>query len=280
MMTSVDLLAMAAAVSGAFSKSVVARSSLDAGTASHRLTKQTFVNASVMLSAMKVPDAVTPRGRRWISVLHPFAYQDLMQDTVILAVGEYQDASMILNFELGEVNGFSLVVTPWAKVFWGAASANASAINTTITADANALSTSITVAANTNMAVGMRMMIGPAVETASTYYPTNESVIISSIVSNTIGVIGEGENGGLRYDHSAAELVKNTDSVYPTVFGGPESLAKVYDTEVGEYGQIVGPLKDGLAQQFTSLAWKWYGAYGLIANNRILRSEVSSSMEA
>ena len=280
MMTSIDIMAMAAAVSGGFSRSIAARSSLDAGTSTHRLTKQSFVNASVMMSAMKVPDSLTPRGRRWVSIMHPFTFQDLMQDAVILAVGEYQDASMILNYELGEINGFSLVVTPWAKVFWGAASANASPVNTTITADANALSTSVTVASATNITVGNRIWIGPAVETGSTYYSTNESVIVKSVVSTTIGVIGEGENGGLRYNHAASELCKNTDGAYPVVFGGPESIAKVYDTEVGEYGAIVGPKKDGLADQFTTLAWKWYGAYGLISESRILRTEVSSSMEA
>lgn len=280
MMSSIDLLSMAAAISGGFVKSPAARSSLDAGTTTHRLTRSQFSQANVMLTGFKVPMWMTPRGRRWIAALHPFAYQDLMNDTVLLAVGEYQKPEMVLNYELGELLGFSVVVSAWSKAFWAAGAANASAINTTLTADTPALGLSITVAANTNIDVGDRIMVGPAVETGSTYQATNESFIVKTVVSNTIGLIGEGENGGCKYDHYTGEVVKNNDNVFPCIFGGPESLAKVYDTEVGEYGQIVGPKKDGLADQFTSLAWKWYGGYGILAENRILRMEVSSSIDA
>jgi hypothetical protein len=186
---------------------------------------------------------------------------------------------MILNYELGELNGFSVVSSAWAKVFWGAGAANASPVNTTLAADVKALDKTCVVAANTNIAVGKRIHILVAVETGSTVYLTNESFIVSSVVGTTIGIVGEGENGGARFDHTAGELVKNTDSVFPVVFGGPESIGKVYDTEVGEYGQIVGPKITGLADQFTSLAWKWYGGFGLIAENRIIRIEVSSTMD-
>jgi len=279
MMLSVDIMAMTAAVTGGLSKSPTTRSSLDAGTTTHRMQKSMFATASVMLSAMKVPMMVTPRGRRWMCLMHPFAYTDLMQDAVILAVGEYQNQNMILNYELGEVNGFSVIVSPWAKAFWGAGNANASAISTTLTTLQSPLDLTINVAANTNMVAGMRMMIG-TVETANTLYSTNESVIIQTVASNVITIIGEGENGGLRYPHLIGESVKNTDSVYPAIFGGPESLGKVYDTSVGEFGQLVGPTKSGLVEQFTTLGWKWYGGYGIVAQNRILRSEVSSSVEA
>lgn len=168
MMLSVDLVALTAAVNGGFARSIVARSSLDAGTASHRLVKSTFINAGVMMQAMKVPDAQTPRGRRWFSIVHPFAFQDLMQDTVITAVGEYSKPDMIMNFELGELNGFSIAVNPWSKVFWGAGSANASVVNTTLSADVKALDTVINVTANTNIAVGGRIWVGPAVESSTT----------------------------------------------------------------------------------------------------------------
>jgi len=279
MMASIDALAMQAAVQGTLTKSPAARASLDAGTTTHRLSKSMFAVASTMLTSLKVPDMVTPRGRRWTSIMHPFAFQDLMQDAVILAVGEYQDKNMILNYELGELNGFSIVVNPWAKAFWGAGAANATNIATTLAADAKALALTITVASGTSIAAGQRLAIG-TVESGSTFCPTTETVIVASIASTTVTLIGEGENGGLKYDHLSGETVKNSDNVFPVTFGGPESLAKVYDTEVGEFGQIVGPKKDGLVDQFTTLAWKWYGNYGIIANNRILRTEVSSSMDA
>jgi len=281
MMESVDMLAMTAALTGGLTKSPAARASLDAGTSTHRIAKAAFANASVMLSALKVPMFTTSSGGRWMSLMHPFAFADLLNDSVILAVGEYQDKSIILNNELGELNGFKLVVTPWAKMFWAAGAANASAVSTTVaTTDIQPLDTSFTVASASNIAVGQRLMLGEAAETGSTHYGTNESVLVKTVVSTTIGVIGEGENGGFRFAHPVGHVVKNADNVSPVIFGGPESLAKVYDTNVGEYGQIVGPKKDGLADQFTTLAWKWYGNYGIIAENRILRSEFSISLDA
>lgn len=279
MMETVDLLAMSAAINGGLTKSPAARSSLDAGTSGHRITKAAYTNASVTLAALKVPMYTASSGGRWMSLLHPFAFADLLNDTTILSVGEYQDKDIVLNNELGELAGFKLIVTPWAKMFWGAGAANGTAVNTTLAANAKPLDTTVTISSATNVAVGQRIMIG-TVETGSTMYNTNESVIVKSIVSTTATIIGEGENGGLRFAHSAGESFKNNDNVCPVIFGGPESLAKVYDAKVGEYGQIVGPKKDGLADQFTTLAWKWYGNYAIIAENRILRSEFSLSMDA
>lgn len=279
MMESVDYLAMNEAVTGGLTKSYVARASLDAGTSAHRLSKSNFSNASIILAAMKVPMFESSRGGRWMSIIHPFAFADLMADTVILAVGEYQDKDIVLNWELGELNGFKLIVSPWAKMFWGAGADNGTNIATTLGAAANSLATSVTVASGTSIAAGQRIAIGTE-ETSTTLYPTNESVIVKSVSGTTITIIGEGENGGLRFDHASGEAFRNADNVAPCVFGGPESLAKVYDTATGEYGQIVGPKKDGLVDQFTSLAWKWYGGYDIIAENRILRSEVSVSLDA
>ena len=279
MMLSVDLLASVAANTGALAKSAAARSSLDAGTTAHRLSKAIFATASVMLTALKVPSFTSDRGSRWMAIMHPFAFADLMSDSTILAIGQYQDKNVALNFELGELNGFSLIVSPWAKMFWGSGAANSTAVATTLAAGASSLDTSITVAAAGSTAVGQRMLIG-TVETANTHYATNESVIVKSVVSNTIGIIGEGENGGLRYNHAIGEAFKNNDNVASVVFGGPESLAKVYDTAVGEYGQIVGPSVTGLVNQFKTLGWKWYGGYGVIADSRVMRTEVSTSLDA
>ena len=100
------------------------------------------------------------------------------------------------------------------------------------------------------------------------------------LTGTTVTISGMGSNGGLKYDHLSGVAVRNADTVVPVVFGGPESLAKVYDTEVGEYGQIVGPKLTGLAEQWTTLAWKWYGGYDTVSDNRIVRAEVASSMDA
>jgi N4-gp56 family major capsid protein len=279
MMESVDYLAMKAAVTGSLTKSIAARASLDAGTATNRLVKSAFTNASVILSAMKVPMFEASRGKRWMTLCHPFAFADLLSDTVITAVGEYQNNEIIFNNELGELAGFKIIASPWAKVFYGAGAANTTAISTTLGAAAKALDKTITVASGTSIAAGQRLLVG-TVETANTLYETNESVLVASISGTTVTIIGEGVNGGLRFAHASGEAVKNNDNIGPVVFGGPESLAKVYDTKVGEYGEMVGPEKTGLVKQFTTLGWKWYGGYDIIAQNRILRTEVSFGIDA
>jgi len=79
---------------------------------------------------------------------------------------------------------------------------------------------------------------------------------------------------------ASAVAVRNADTVFPVLFAGPESMAKVYATEVGEYGEIVGPKEQGLVNQFSSLGWKWFGGYGLWTDSSLSRAEVSSSLES
>lgn len=279
MMESIDLLAQSAALTGSLISRAAARASLDAGTASHRLSRTSFINAAAMLQSLRVPRFQTPRGGMWMVMVNSLALPDLLADSALLAVGQYQDASLIMNGEIGELMGFKILAHPDAKVFYAAGAANASAVNTTLSAEVDELATTITVASATNVAVGQWLMIGTA-ETANTHYATNERVQVAAIDSTTLTVVGQGVNGGLRFAHAAGVAVKNADNVVPAVWGGPESLAKGFDPEVGETGQIVGPKKTGLADQWTTVAWKFYGGYGIIAQNRILRTEHSLGLDA
>jgi len=184
-----------------------------------------------------------------------------------------------LNFELGKIGPFRLIVSPWAKVFGAAGADNASAVATTLGAAADPLDLTITVSANTNIAAGQWLTIGTE-ETANTHYAGNERVKVASVSGTTITIIGEGPNGGLRFAHASGVAVRNADSVFTIMYGGPASLAKLYATEIGEYGQVVGPKRTGNLDQFVTLGWKFYGGYGRIAENRILRGEYSVSAEA
>jgi hypothetical protein len=280
MMESIDLLAQTAALTGNLAKSTVARASLDAGESTHRFSRTAFIMAASILQQLRIPAFRTPRGGRWVALFNPFILPDLLADSNILAVGQYQDPGIILNGEVGEnLLGFKLVAHPDAKVFWGAGADNATVVATTLNGATEELATSFVVARGTNIAAGMRLNIGTE-ETGSTHYATNESCIVTGVSTNTITIVGSGENGGLRYPHASGVAVRNADSVTPCVFGGPESLGKVYDTEVGEFGQVVGPKKVGLADQWTTMAWKFYGGYGIIAQNRFLRYEFASSLDA
>ena len=279
MMESIDQLACDAALGGSLVKRAVARASLDAGTAGHRLSRAAFGAAENILMTMGVPAFMDGATKKYLAVMHPWAYYDLLADTVVLAVGEYQDKRIVLNNELGELGRFKLIVSPWAKVFYGAGVDNGTAVGTTLSAAASALSTTVEVAASTNIAAGQRIAIGTE-ETAGTFYDDNETVIVASISSTTVTIVGSGENGGLKYDHAAGVAFRNADNVIPVAFGGPESMAKVYATEVGEWGQVVGPKRDGLVDQWMTLGWKYYGGYGIVAQNRIVRGEYSTALDA
>lgn len=281
MMESIDLLAQAQATQGAVVSRPAARTSIDAGTAAHLTTALKFANASADLQTLKVPGWEDPASGlpKWFAIMHPYAFADLRADTPILATGEYQKSTIVLQHELGELGPFKLIITPWAKTFWGGGAANASAIETTLNGAVNALATTIVVAANTNIDAGDRVLIGSH-ETGNTHYSTNEIVTATAVNSTTITIAGEGANGGLRFDHATGAAVSNDDNVGTIVFGGPESLMKAYDPQVGEYGEVVGPKKEGLLDQFESLGWKWYGAYARPIENRIVRYEVAFGRDA
>jgi len=87
-------------------------------------------------------------------------------------------------------------------------------------------------------------------------------------------------NRMLRFDHLSGVAADNHDSVYPVAYGSPASLVKVFAAEVGEFGELVGPTKTGSIEQWTTLAWKWFGGYGRMAENYIIRGEYSSSLDA
>jgi hypothetical protein len=280
-MESVDLLAQAAALQGAVIQRVpTARSSLDAGTATHRCTDSAFTYADAKLQTLKCPPYLGNGRNQYFAIMHPYAYTDLRLGGNVVTVGQYQAKEIILNWELGQLGPFKLIVTPWAKSFWSAGANNGTAVGTTVATTApKALDKTMTVAANTNMFNGQVLTVG-TLETANTHYPMNERIVVTDASTTTIGLAGEGANGGLRFDHVIGETVSNADNVFPVVFGGPSSIAKLYDESVGEYGEIVGPKRQGLLDQFGSIGWKWYGNYGRIVESWLLRGEFSSSIDA
>ena len=280
---SIDILALDAATQGSWVERAAARSSLDAGTASHRASDSLFREYHSRLLRSGAPGFLKEDGTAnvWGAFMAPEVFHDISESGNVDSIGLYQDQGIHLNFELGQVGPFRLVVSPWAKVFGAAGIDNATACTTTLGAAANRLATTITTADDkaTESASGDWIWIGTE-ETGSTNYPTNEPVKVVSASTTTLTILGSGPNGGLMYDHANGVAVRNADSVYTIVFGGPQSLVKVYAEDVGEYGDIVGPKVQGLLDQFASLGWKYYGNYGRISQHRLLRHECSTSYEA
>jgi len=279
-METIDVLARDAACKGDLVIRAAARASLDAGTSGHRADDSIFTEASTMLATLKCPGFKVKGGEAWAAILHPAAFADLREGGNVVSIAQYQKANIILNYELGSIGPFRLVVSPWAKVFGGAGVANADPIDTTLSSIGHALATHFHAASHTHMDnTDQYFTIGTA-ETGSTHYPKNEIVRFVSHATSVCTIVGEASNGGLRFLHASGTAVTNSDNVYTIVFGGPRSLAKVYQPSVGPFGKVVGPKLDGIVDQFVTLGWKFYGQYGIIAQNRILRGEVSSSVQA
>lgn len=278
MMESVDLLAQEAALTGGLVRRAVARASLDAGTSGHRFTDASIAQMAALVKTLKCPPL---EDGSLMCIVHTDAYYDLIQGGNVVSIAQYQDKSILMNQEVGQWASFRIVATPWAKVFGAAGADNGTSAATTLASAANALAKQIVVAADTNITAGLYLTIGTE-ETGDTHYATNELVRVSADYSSgtTVDIIGEGANGGLRFDHASGVAVRNADNVYPAVFGTRGSLIKVYANEVGEFGQSVGPKADGIVDQFSTLGWKFYGGYGLVAENYIARGEYASSLQA
>lgn len=285
MIETVEAYLLETAMNGSIAVNPAARASLDAGTTTHELTHKTFATVKSHLENLKCPGFIQKPSNSgsfpntFSATGHTDAYYDFRTNTPILEIGEYQKAEIILNGEKGMYEGFRIVASAFSKVFGGAGLDNGSVVATTLSSAAEALSKTIVVASAANITVGRYITLGTE-ETASTLYPTNERLLVVSASSTTITIVGTGSNGGLKYDHASGSAVRNADSVYPILFGGPRSIAKVYATEVGEYGEVVGPERSGLLKQFVSLGWKWYGGFGIINQNWLGRAEVSSSLDA
>jgi N4-gp56 family major capsid protein len=284
---SIDVLARDVALKGSLVSRTAARASLDAGTTGHRMTESKFASASSTLGDLKAPmfTGVSDAGpsAAWGAFMDPFVFGDLRQDGSVKAVGEYQQGGIHLNYELGRIGPFRLVVNSWAKIFYGAGADQDIIVATTTSSTASKLDTNIKVAAITHFAnvESARAWINIGTEeTGSTHYPDNERVKTAGYTGSTVTIVGQAPNGGLRFDHALGAAVRNADSVHNVIFGGPGSIVKLYAPEVGEFGQIVGPKRDGIVDQFWTLGWKFWGGYGRVAENRLLREEVSVSDES
>ena len=277
MMESVDLLARDAALTGDFVKSPAARASLDAGTAGHRFTDATIAAAQARIKGLHCP--AFENGQLMVTV-HTDAFYDLIQGGNVVTIAQQVRPEILMKQQLASWGDFMINATAFAKVFGAAGADNASNVATTLNGAVNALGLSIVVASASNIVAGMQLTIGTE-ETGDTHYPTNEIVYVQNDYTSgtTIPIVGEGSNGGLRFDHSTGAGVRNADNAYPAVYGG-RSLIKAFANEHGEYGEVIGPKQSGILNQFRSLGWIWYGGVGLVAENYIFRSEHASSLQA
>ena len=284
LMESLEVLARDAATQGSLvlRHAGLARTALAGASTGHRATDGMFSDVSAMLETLKCPGFKSMGGgRRWAAIMHPAVFHDIREDGNVQSVGLYQDKGIVLNYELGAIGPFALVSSAWAKVFGSAGAVltdPGSAVFWTLGAAASALDKTITMSTVTHLDTPTNkwFTIGTR-ETGDTHYPMNERVRYISHATGVATIVGEGANGGLRFDHASGDWVGSGTDVFTIVFGGPMSLAKVYEPSVGEYGTIVGPKKVGTIDQWVSLGFKWYGNYGRMSESWLVRAEVAAS---
>jgi hypothetical protein len=205
---------------------------------------------------------------------HP-VLKDILEDSVVQALASYQKGEIILNGELGTLGGIKIVVTNWAKRFYGAGAANDS-ISTTISSAVVAGDTTVSFTADTSISIGDWLTIG-TVESSTTEYPETELVQVISGSSSPYTIAGGAANGGFKFAHAALDTVKDNDTVHAVCFYGKNSIGKVFSPDTGSMGKVLPPKTTGLLDQFMSLPWKWFGGYARVAENRMRRVEVATS---
>jgi N4-gp56 family major capsid protein len=281
-MESIEFLAMTTAMQGGIRSASTTRDLLNAGTTTDYCDYAAFSKAQIFLENLKCPQMSDKDGNDsgWVAIMHPSAFYDLRSTSQILAAAEYQDKSILLQHELGKVGAFRVVSSAFSKVFGAAGADNGTDVATTLNGavlkGAKTILTAGDVSAN--IAAGNMWTIGTE-ETGTTHYADNEQVRVTSASTYTLTIVGSGDNGGLRYDHATGAAVRNADSVYPVLFCSNKSLAKIYATSVGEFGQVSNIEMDGEIDQFRKIWWKWYGGYGILNQNWLVRGEYASSLD-
>jgi len=282
-MESIDLVAMNACLAGSLVHRAAARASLDAGTSGHRLSDADMEDVQGILASLKVPAFVGEAGASaWAALMHPYPFHDLRESGNVDSVGLYQNQGISLNWELGKLGPFRLIVSADAKTLYGAGIARtAGELSETLATAVSAGDTTTVLGSGTHVDDSIWLNFCDTVETTTTYYPKNEHArYVSGTTTGTITFIGTAPDGGLRFAHSTACTINNADDVFPVVYGGPQSLAKAFVPSVGEFGEVIGPEEGGLLHQFTHIGWKWWGAYARVAENRICRGEYTISFQS
>lgn len=281
----IDALARRAATEGSVvvygDGSISARTSLDLGTAAHRLTADNFAFVNSMIGHWANGDDSL------FAIVDDFQYADLLfsSGNKLIERAQYteQAGGVIYNFEAAKLAGVRIVRSPWAKAFYGAGAANASAVSTTIATSTTANKAgarTVEVAANTNIVAGMWLTIGTVQSsTESDDTLITEPVYVAATPSGTtVTIVGRGPGGGLLYDHAVGATVKNSDTAHCAVFGSKESLVVEFG-EYGRYGKSIAPFQDGNAKQWTTYSSKYFGNYARYNESKLVRVETSASKQ-
>lgn len=181
------------------------------------------------------------------------------------------------NGEFGRIAGIRVVESPLGKVYQSAGTIAQAA--TSLNGAFAAGVTSIDVVSAAGIVAGDHISIG-TLETTTTEVTTLETVLVTSVNTNALTVIGAGPDGGTRYAHVTATQVNEAAFVAAIpVFGGM-SVMKAYSTLYGPKPAMIesGPF-DKLGR-FKNYGWLWFGGYHDTIPTWLVRGEVALNNKA
>jgi N4-gp56 family major capsid protein len=228
----------------------------------------------------------------YASVLHPNVHYDLLQDSLLTNLGTYQREELLFNNEIGVWGGLRFCTMANWKAFWGvgASSTFAAAASTTLASPITPGENQIVVAAATNIAIGDWIAIQDGQETGNTWSDTNESGLVTNIVSTTLtvqfadpGPDTATKSMGCRYAHAAGTVVKSavrsdgSTNVYPVPIFGPQSVTKLASDETGPFGLAITSGPFDILQRFINHGWWLIAGWGRTTERWIMRLEVGGT---
>lgn len=280
---SVDYLARSAAIGGSAFEFGTGSARNSVSTAGKLTPGMLYNAAGYLASAPKIGGMTNTNtiGNGLAAIMRNAVIADLAENSTVILLGQYRDTGpeTVLMGEVGmHMSGVRLIVSDNAKIFHGAGSTlviSSGAINAAVDAG----STAIAVDSSLSSAGNPSYMALGTVESTANGEQTNVETIYVDAASTAITLRGGAANGGLVYDHSSGAPLTGARQVHGVVVFGANALMKAHDGAIGENPQLLPPKVDGLLDQFNSAQWRWFGGFGIRAQNRLYRLEVGSERQ-
>lgn len=261
---------------------VSARTSL---TQAYKLTSNSLLRLTTLARGTRTP---TFEDGSYVSIIHPNTQYDLLTDTVVQGMMQYQRADMLFNGELGTWQGIRFVQLAGWKVFWGQGAAPSGNAATTLNGAIAIGASSIVVASASNINIGDQLVIQDAAETGNTWSDTNEAVWVTSVSGTTIGITaqdpGPNNAGGTRFAHASGTTVltawnaNGSANAYMVPIVGPQSITKAASSETGAFGvaTVTGPFD--VLGRFLNHGWYQISGWQRTTDRWLTRLEVGGSL--
>ena len=221
-------------------------------------------------------------GQGLAAVMRNAVIADLAENSSIILLGQYRDSApeTVLMGEVGaHMSGVRLVVSDYAKIFHGAGSSFGTASSAETLANAVTAGASTIEVSSALDGVGSGYVCLGTIETTANGEQTNVETIWVASSGVGIAISGGAPNGGLVYDHSSDAAVTAHRQVHAVVVVGARALMKIHDSAIGANPQLLPPKVDGLLDQWDSAQWRWFGGFGIRAQNGLYRMEVAANRQ-